>query len=116
VLTYDDPDVLLEKLRREPSPLALYIFTKNRRLATEIQRGFRSGGGMINDTVVHFVNNTTPFGGMGESGMGNYHGKAGFECFSHRKTVMTKPTWFELWVKYPPYTKSKLKIIRTFLR
>ncbi len=116
VLTYDDPDALLEKLKREPSPLALYIFTRNRRLATKIQQGFRSGGGMVNDTVVHFVNNTTPFGGMGESGMGNYHGKAGFECFSHRKTVMTKPTWFELWVKYPPYTKSKLKIIRAFLR
>jgi aldehyde dehydrogenase (NAD+) len=71
---------------------------------------------MVNDTVVHFVNGTTPFGGIGESGMGSYHGKAGFECFSHRKTVLRKPTWFELRVKYPPYTKMKLKIVRLFLR
>lgn len=116
VLTYNDLDALMETLKREPTPLALYIFTKNGRLATAIQREFRSGGGMINDTVVHFVNSTTPFGGMGDSGMGNYHGKAGFECFSHRKTVITKPNWFELSVKYPPYTKRKLKIIRAFLR
>ena len=71
---------------------------------------------MINDTVVHFVNASTPFGGIGESGMGNYHGRAGFETFSHRKTVIKKPNWFELWIKYPPYTKMKLKLVRALLR
>lgn len=116
VLSYTDLDQLLEKLKQEPSPLALYIFSNNIKKAGKIQKEFRSGGGMINDTVVHFVNNTTPFGGIGDSGMGNYHGRAGFDCFSHQKTVIKKPMWFELWVKYPPYTKSKLKIVKFLLR
>ena len=116
MLSFRDLDTLLGELKERPSPLALYIFTGDMRLAKEIQSTFRSGTGMINDTVVHFVNGTTPFGGMGESGMGSYHGKAGFESFSHRKTVLRKPTWFELWVKYPPYTKLKLKIVKLFLR
>ncbi|MEX2370743.1 MAG: aldehyde dehydrogenase family protein, partial [Bacteroidales bacterium] len=115
-LDYSDLDALLVRLKNEPSPLAFYLFTKNLRLARKIQREFRSGGGMINDTVVHFVNGNTPFGGVGDSGMGSYHGRAGFECFSHRKTVLTKPTWFELWVKYPPFTKLKLRIVRAILR
>lgn len=115
-LGFTDLDALLGELKRDPSPLAMYIFTRNIGLAKRIQREFRSGGGMINDTVVHFVNGTTPFGGIGDSGMGSYHGKAGFDCFSHRKTVLIKPYWFELWVKYPPYTKTKLRIVRAILR
>ncbi len=115
-LSFDDLDALLEQIKLKPSPLALYIFTRNFRLARKIQRGIRSGGGMINDTVVHFVNSSTPFGGVGESGMGNYHGRAGFETFSHRKAVIKKPNWFELWIKYPPYTNFKLKIIKLLLR
>jgi aldehyde dehydrogenase (NAD+) len=116
VLSYRDLDALLTTLKQRPSPLALYLFTRNKKLAKEIQSTFRSGTGMINDTVVHFINGTTPFGGIGESGMGSYHGRAGFECFSHRKTVLRKPNWFELWVKSPPYTKMKLIIVRLFLR
>lgn len=116
ILNFRDLGTLLDELKQRPSPLALYIFTGDMRLAKKIQSTFRSGTGMINDTVVHFVNGTTPFGGMGESGMGSYHGKAGFECFSHRKTVLRKPTWFELPVKYPPYTRLKLKIVKLFLR
>jgi len=115
-LEFDDLDELMEQLKQKPSPLCFYIFTSNLRLARKIQREFRSGGGMINDTVVHFVNDTTPFGGIGESGMGNYHGKAGFDCFSHPKTVLKKSTWFELPMKYPPYTRLKLKIIKAVLR
>lgn len=115
-LSFTDLHNLLSDLRKDPSPLAFYIFTKDIRQAKRIQREFRSGGGMINDTVVHFVNGTTPFGGLGESGLGSYHGKYGFECFTHRKAVLKKPLWFELWVKYPPYTKTKLRIIKTILR
>ncbi len=115
-LEFDDLDKLMDRLKRRPSPLCFYIFTGNTSRAKKIQRTFRSGGGMINDTVVHFVNGTTPFGGIGESGMGTYHGKAGFDCFSHPKTVLKKPTWFELWVKYPPYTKFKHMIIKAILR
>lgn len=116
ILTFSNLDELLAGLKLKPSPLALYVFTSNIRLARKILKDARVGGGMINDTVVHFVNSTTPFGGLGESGMGYYHGKAGFETFSQRKTVIKKPNWFELWVKYTPYTKFKLKIIRILLR
>ena len=115
-LVYKDLEELLAQLKQQPSPLALYIFTRNTRRAAAIQRAFRSGGGMVNDTVVHFVNHNAPFGGIGESGMGAYHGRTGFECFTHRKSVLFKPTWFELPVKYPPYTKFKLRVIRAFLR
>lgn len=115
-LTFSDLDTLLNELKLRPSPLSLYIFTRNTRLANKIQSSFRSGSGMINDTVVHFVNGSTPFGGFGESGMGSYHGKAGFDCFTHCKTVISKPTWFELWAKYPPYTKLKLKLVKAVMR
>jgi len=115
-LTFENLDELMVNLKQKPSPLALYVFSKNLKLARKIQKEIRSGGGMINDTVVHFVNASTPFGGFGESGMGNYHGRAGFETFSHRKTVIKKPTWFELKVKYPPYTTSKMKLIKLILR
>ena len=70
---------------------------------------------MINDTVLHFINMNTPFGGVGDSGMGNYHGKAGFDAFSHYKTILNKPYWFELFLKYPPYKKYRLIILRIFL-
>jgi aldehyde dehydrogenase (NAD+) len=116
VLGFSALDELMAGLKRKPSPLALYIFTSRIATARKIQKTFRSGGGMINDTVLHFINSTTPFGGMGESGMGNYHGRAGFEAFSHRKSVVKKPTWFELWLKHPPFTAFKLKIVKMFLR
>lgn len=74
-----------------------------------------SGGGMINEVVMHFINMNAHFGGVGESGMGNYHGKAGFEAFSHYKTVMIKPTWFEPFLKYPPHYKINLRIYRSLL-
>jgi aldehyde dehydrogenase (NAD+) len=115
-LSYKNLDDLLVQLKQKASPLALYLFTKNLRLARKIHKEFRTGGGMINETVVHFVNASTPFGGIGDSGMGSYHGRAGFENFSHRKTVIKKPTWFELWVKYPPYVSYKLKLVRLLLR
>ena len=74
-----------------------------------------SGGGMINEVVMHFINMNAHFGGIGESGMGNYHGKAGFEAFSHYKTVMIKPNWFELFLKYPPHYKINLRLYRSVL-
>ena len=115
-LSFSSLDDLLDLLKNKSSPLAMYVFTGNLRLARKIQKEVRAGGGMINDTVVHFVNASTPFGGVGDSGMGNYHGRAGFETFTHRKTVIKKPTWFELWAKYPPYTPFKLKLIRMLLK
>ena len=115
VLTFRDLDQLLEKIKSEPSPLALYIFSRNVRKAKQIMRELPSGGGMINEVVMFFINMNAPFGGIGQSGMGNYHGKPGFDSFSHHKTVMIKPTWFELFLKHPPYRKFYHRIYRSLL-
>lgn len=115
IMTYSNLDSLIEKLKDQPSPLALYIFSQNIRKAKKIMKEVPSGGGMINEVVMHFINMNAPFGGVGESGMGNYHGKAGFAAFSHHKTVMSKPMWFELFLKYPPHRKINLRIYRSVL-
>jgi aldehyde dehydrogenase (NAD+) len=115
VLTYNNLDELLVTLKSKPSPLALYIFTRDIRKARKIMKEVPSGGGMINEVVMHFINMNAPFGGIGESGMGNYHGKLGFEAFSHHKTVMIKPMWFEMFLKHPPYRKIYLRLYRSVL-
>ena len=115
VLSYNNLDELLDGLRSQPAPLALYLFTRNIRQAKKIMRELPSGGGMINEVVTHFINMNAPFGGVGDSGMGHYHGKHGFDAFSHHKTVMIKPTWFELFLKYPPHRKIYLRIYRSVL-
>ncbi len=76
----------------------------------------RFGGGCINDTVIHLATSEMPFGGVGESGMGSYHGKAGFEAFTHYRSIVDKKTWFDLPVRYQPYTKGKLKLAELFMR
>lgn len=93
------------------TPLALYIFTKNKGVANSILDRTRSGGAIVNDTILHVGMNNVPFGGIGEAGYGAYHGKDGFEAFSHRRTVVRQPLWAEslLKVRYPPYTNSKAK-------
>jgi aldehyde dehydrogenase (NAD+) len=113
VLTYSNLEDLVESLKLQESPLVLYIFTRKRRLAERIMKEVASGGGMINDVVMHFINMNAPFGGVGASGMGSYHGKAGFNDFSHHKTIMVKPMWFELFLKYPPHRKFYLRIYRS---
>jgi aldehyde dehydrogenase (NAD+) len=112
LVTYEHLDDMVGLLKTKPAPVALYIFSKNTRLARRILREVPSGGGMVNDVVLQFINMNTPFGGMGESGMGRYHGKAGFEAFSHQKTMLVKPFWFDLFLKYPPHRELNLKIIR----
>jgi aldehyde dehydrogenase (NAD+) len=115
VLSYRNLDDLLNVLRVQAAPLALYLFTRNIRKAKKIMQELPSGGGMINEVVMHFINMNAPFGGVGESGMGHYHGKPGFVAFSHHKTVMIKPTWFELFLKHPPHRKIYLRIYRSVL-
>jgi len=115
VLSYSKLDELVESLKLQEAPLVLYIFTRKRRLAERIMKEVASGGGMINDVVMHFINMNAPFGGVGASGMGSYHGKAGFNDFSHQKTIMVKPMWFELFLKYPPHRKIYLRIYRSVL-
>ena len=115
IISYKDLNSVIETLKSQAAPLVLYIFTRNTRKAKRIMKEVPSGGGMINEVVMHFINMNAPFGGVGDSGMGTYHGKAGFEAFSHYKTVMSKPTWFEVFLKYPPHYKINLRIYRSLL-
>lgn len=115
VLSYNNLDELVGSLQLKPAPLVLYIFTRKRRKAEKIMKSLASGGGMINEVVMHFINMNAPFGGVGASGMGSYHGRAGFDDFSHHKTIMIKPMWFELFLKYPPHRKIYLRIYRSVL-
>ena len=115
IITYKDPEELVRNLQNGQTPLSLYIFAGNRRKAKEMMDAVPSGGGMINDVVLNFVNMNTPFGGLGESGMGSYHGKAGFDAFTHYKTVISKPCWADNFLKYPPHRTIYLRIFRSIL-
>ena len=115
VLTYKYfREALNEVLVRE-KPLAAYLFTSKNDEKDLFNSQISFGGGCINDVVMHLSNDHLPFGGVGNSGMGNYHGKYGFEAFSHRKAVMDRATWGEPNFKYPPYSEEKLKWIKRVL-
>ena len=103
-------------LARE-KPLALYVFTKRKQVEDRFLQYVSFGGGCVNDTIMHLASSDLPFGGVGSSGMGSYHGIKGFETFSHQKSVLKKACWMDLPLRYPPYN-SKLvsKLLRIFLR
>ncbi|MBT3585098.1 MAG: aldehyde dehydrogenase family protein, partial [Halobacteriovoraceae bacterium] len=105
----------LEHIKNGDKPLAAYLFTSDRELQGRFEREISSGGMCINDTIVQLSNDCLPFGGVGESGMGAYHGLASYETFSHRKAIMVRSTWLDLALRYPPYI-GKLPIIRTLLK
>ncbi len=117
VLTYEDFAGLYPLLADKPRPLALYLFSADRQRVREAMERLQYGGGCVNDVIIHLATSEMPFGGVGESGMGGYHGKAGFEAFSHRKSVVDKKTWIDLPMRYQPY-KSKVneKLLRFFLK
>jgi len=115
VLTYSKIDVSLEELKSRPKPLACYIFTKNRKFANKILQELSFGGGCINDCIMHLANDHLPFGGVGESGMGNYHGYHSFKTFSHEKAVLKNTGIFDIPHRFPPYTQEKLSFIRKIL-
>ena len=102
VVEFDDLAAALAGLRGRPTPLALYVFTKNRATEARVLAATRSGGACVNDVVMHMAGTGLPFGGLGESGMGAYHGRAGFEAFSHRRAVMRRATWLDTPFRYPP--------------
>ncbi len=115
LLSYTDLEKVVQTLKEQPSPLMLYIFSGDIRKAKRLARDIPSGGAMINDVTLQFVNMDTPFGGVGESGMGSYHGKAGFDAFSQQKTVIRKFNLFELFLKYPPHRNIYLPVYRSLL-
>ncbi|MBQ8003629.1 MAG: aldehyde dehydrogenase [Oscillospiraceae bacterium] len=97
-------------------PLALYVFSKNKKIQREILSRIPFGGGCINDTVIHLATSAMGFGGVGESGMGAYHGKCGFDTFSHHKSIVNKKTWLDLPMRYRPFKRFYGSLIRLFLR
>ncbi len=99
-----------------PKPLACYIFASERSIEHRLLERLSFGGGCVNDTIVHLAVPGLPFGGVGESGMGAYHGKAGFDTFSHRKSVLRKACWLDLPFRYHPFTKLSLRMLRLFMR
>ncbi|MBN8834197.1 MAG: aldehyde dehydrogenase [Niastella sp. SCN 39-18] len=115
VISFKDRTEALQMIEQNPNPLSLYIFS-NKKSNTDfwIQR-VSFGGGCINNTGYHFTNKNLPFGGRGQSGMGSYHGYFSFKTFSHLKSIMKTPTWFDPAIKYPPY-KGKLNLFKKVLR
>ncbi len=116
VLTYDNIEDAIAKIKEREKPLACYIFTSNTKLKNKLLNELSFGGGAINEAVMHISNTEMPFGGVGESGTGSYHGEHGFKTFSHFKSILEKPTWLELNLKYFPHTKAKLWWIKLFMR
>ena len=116
VISYSDLYDVVQYVNSRPRPLACYIFTNDSTVRDNLLEALHFGGGCVNDTVIHLATDYMPFGGVGESGMGNYHGKYGFDTFSHRKSITDKKRWIDLPLRYQPYTKSKLKMIRMFLK
>lgn len=115
ILTYKNLQDALQKVLEEEKPLSAYIFSNNSEEQNMILENLSFGGGCINDTLMHISNDHLPFGGVGNSGIGNYHGKYGFETFSHQKAILDKSIYLEPELKYPPYTDSKLKILKKLL-
>jgi len=115
VFTYRDMEEALAIVRRHPDPLAFYLFSRDSGRQQSWMEQFSFGGGCINNTVWHFANHHLPFGGVGYSGMGAYHGKNTFDVFTHAKPVMQTPVWIDPSIKYPPY-EGKLKWFRFFFR
>ncbi len=116
VLTYDDFEEVYALLQDKPKPLALYLFSEDKGRQKEVPLRIRYGGGCINDVIIHLATSEMGFGGVGESGMGAYHGKRGFETFSHRKSILHKKTWVDLPMRYQPYTEKHKNTIKKFMR
>ncbi len=115
VLTFDSIDTAIEEVKKLSKPLSCYVFTKSSAIKKKILNEISFGGGAVNDAVMHFTEQTLPFGGVGDSGIGSYHGKYGFETFSHYKSVLQKPFLIEPNLKYAPYTPTKLKWLKRII-
>lgn len=112
IISYSNLDEAIMKVKKRSKPLSCYIYSKNRKNIKKILHEVSFGSGAINESVVHLSNSNLPFGGVGYSGIGNYHGKAGFDSFSHFKSILEKPFWFEPPMKHAPYNNWKMKIIK----
>ena len=115
VLTFTDVEEIIDLLKDKPKPLAFYVFAKDKKVIDRLTRNCQFGGGCINDVIVHLASTHMGFGGVGESGMGSYHGKAGFDTFTHYKSIL-RSRFFDLPMRYQPYNKVWDALIRIFMR
>ncbi|WNM18593.1 aldehyde dehydrogenase [Flavobacterium capsici] len=115
ILKYSSEDDLDNIILKFEKPLAFYIFTEDKRLSKKLIQKYSFGGGSINDTLIHFSNNRLPFGGVGKSGIGAYHGKFSFEQFSHKKAIIKKANWLDIPIRYAPY-RDKIKFLKRILK
>ena len=115
ILPFEDLETLLNEINARPHPLALYFFSRDKAAIRHVTAACPFGGGCINDTVIHLATSHMGFGGVGNSGMGAYHGRAGFDAFTHYKSIVNKKTWLDLPMRYQPYTEFYDKLVRMFL-
>lgn len=116
IIEYADIQEVINHINKNHKPLALYLFTNNQKLQKQILKQVSYGGGCINDTIIHLASNKLGFGGVGNSGMGEYHGKHSFRTFSHYKSIIKKSTIIDLPMRYHPYKAINDKLIRMFLK
>jgi aldehyde dehydrogenase (NAD+) len=116
VLGFDQVSEAVDFINRRPKPLALYIFSRNKEFQRKVLSETSSGGVCINDTIIHLTAHRLPFGGVGNSGFGKYHGKAGFDTFSNQKSVLRQTLLFDVPRRFPPTDEKSLKILRTILK
>ncbi len=114
IISYETVNEALSKIAALPRPLALYLFTQDKALQKRVSESVAFGGGCINDTVMHLANHSLPFGGVGPSGMGAYHGKTGFETFSRQKSLLVQSGKADIALRYPPYAPNTLKKLKKY--
>ncbi|MBF0362838.1 MAG: aldehyde dehydrogenase [Oligoflexia bacterium] len=116
IKSFSKLDEAIGEIKNNSHPLALYYFSNNKQNQEKVLKEIPFGGGCINDTIMHLLSNHLPFGGIGNSGIGSYHGKKSFDTFTHYKSILKKSLWPDLKLKYPPYKKSYMLLLRLFLR
>ena len=115
VISFENLENVITKIKEREKPLSLYIYSKNKIIVKKILNEISFGGGAVNESLVHLSNPNLPFGGVGASGIGAYHSKAGFDTFTHYKSILHKTSWIEPNIKYTPFTKIKTKILKFLL-
>lgn len=116
ILSIKSMDEAYNFVKNRPQPLALYIFTNDKKTERRFVREVPFGGGCVNDTIIHLASSNMGFGGVGNSGMGSYHGRKSFDTFSHEKSIVKKYQWIDLPIRYQPYTALKQRLVRLFVR
>ncbi len=116
VLEYDDINDVVDFIRQRSKPLALYLFSRDKQTIGYITRNVQFGGGCVNDSVIHLATTHMPFGGVGDSGMGGYHGKDSFNTFTRQKSVLIKGRRLDNSLRYPPFTQSKFNTLKKFFK